>query len=357
MRARALAAVDDLQGARRALTECNDERSWTTAGCAAAIWAASRVGAADDPGLLIAMESWLEGSTVDGFVVAEGSPIAVRSQLEGLAALALGELDRAATSLRAAIPVGDARAPLWGALARLELARVLVTESQIHPPDPSIAEDATSPGAPSQANPGVDEAFRALVAARSFFAAGGYRHLEAAVDAVTRPAACAVAAPGVGHLVIGSDWSVGFGAMPPCSLGDRAGLHALRHLLVHRDRAVPAAEVAAVLDDEPFDLSEHLDGLLLARPELTPDDVLLVADDRTRSRVTKALRRTIDAVGGVHAALGAHLASSIRTGSLCRYAGSADLVWTLSPQEPQEPQEPLVPDAHAAQRARRRNGS
>ena len=51
--------------------------------------------------------------------------------------------------------------------------------------------------------------------------------------------------------------------------------------------------------------------------------------EKLRVRITKSLRRTIDVVGTVDAALGEHLASAVSTGRRCMYAPTDGVAWTV----------------------------
>jgi hypothetical protein len=190
---------------------------------------------------------------------------------------------------------------VWGAIARVEWYRIVETRRMI-------------------SGAGPDPAHRsALTAAQTFFAAGGYRHLAA------RSAEDAVAVH-TGALVPGSRWLVGFGAQPSVEVRDAKGLRALRHLVSRRGRPVAAVELDRIADGAD-ETAARLD-----LPDDIGDDARLAAtvrDDAARSRVSKLLRRTVDRLAEAHHALGAHLATAIRTGYVCVYLGDEQCRWRL----------------------------
>lgn len=317
IRARALVVDGRHDDARAALAQVGADGPVDTQDAAAAAWATSRVG---DPETARTVEAAL--ADVDpgpgGFVTVDDVPLAHRSFLDGLLAIAQGDLATADERFTEAVDGGDARAPLWGALARVELARVRWTTIDVAPYD-----DARH-GA------GADDARRLALAARTFFVAGGYRHLMSRTgDLFGDSTATDGAEPRLGHLVEGSTWSVGFGAQPPVRVAPTKGLVAVRHLIEHRDRVVTAAELDIVLDGGDHRVLDQ-GALVAAIQEGTTDATDLrtrLVDPRARSRTSKLLRRTIDRLGEEHSVLARHLASSVRTGYACRYVADPAVHW------------------------------
>lgn len=302
LRARALVVAGDGAGARRVIragtAEPPSERTSPGAvqGLAAATWAVSRVGPSSAPEVLRAqVDSLPEGFVLDGEL-----PLAPRSQLVGLLLAAQGDLAGARSELDAAVRTGDARSPLWGAIARVELARVLRCAQVV---------DGGATG---------DEVSAPLHAACTFFSATGCRHLErTARGLLEAPASGALTAPALGWFVGGARWTVGLGVQAPVQVDATKGLLALRHLIEHRDRTVPSVELSDVLDG--------------AAPRTAVDGVSHdgLFDERSRTRVSKLLRRTIDRITQVHPLLGCHLAARIETGYGCRYAAETGVHWRL----------------------------
>ncbi|MCB0978266.1 MAG: hypothetical protein KDB02_12490 [Acidimicrobiales bacterium] len=282
----------------------------------AAIWAASRVGGPTVLEVLASPEHDLQ----DGFVSHDGIPLGPQALAAGLLATIRGDLDEASTCLGEAVTVGDRRAPVWGALARVELSRVKWTAADLLPL--SDRGRATV----------VDEARRLALAARTFFVAGGYRHLVRSTASLFGSAeALDRAEPRLGHLVEGDVWSVGFGASPPVTVPTSKGLLALRHLLRNPGRQVPAMELDVVADGgDP----ERIDASRL-RAELEAGELeaselhRLLLDPTARSRTSKLLRRTVDRLGKAHPVLGRHFAATVRTGYACSYEGDFGVVWRL----------------------------
>lgn len=310
VRARALVGSGEPDAARALLAEriADDAAGgWTPQGLAAAVWAASRVGPHDAPAVLCSeLGPAADGVLVDGFLVDGDVPLAPVAQLRGLLAAASGDLDAAADELRDAAVVGDARAPVWGALARLELARVLVGT------DDDVGVRA------------------ALSSARTFFAAAGYAALLGRCDElVAAPDPLAIAAPRLGHLVAGQRWTVGFGVEPAVDVAATKGMVALAHLIRCRDRQVPAIEIDHVLAGRPS--AELVDELRVLASADDPDRMLTdrLSDDAARSRVTKLLRRTVASLGEQHRLLGTHLQASVSTGHLCSYDADAAVRWRM----------------------------
>jgi hypothetical protein len=266
---------------------------------AVAAWAASRVGGP----IVRSALARLEAVTSD--FLDDEVPIGPRQMYVGLLHAAQGDLTRAVDELRAAIGVADSRAPLWGALCRLELGRVLRT---------------------AEAVPiGVSSSAPVLTAARTFFGAGGYRSLLGRVDE-----ACATVSA---VIEVGSPGRVGFGVQPPTDIRASKGLVALRHLVANQHRVVSAAELAVVVDggDAARVASLLPAALLPASWESGDDDPdaaignatgtirAVLFDDATRSRMTKLLRRTIAKLSESHRLVAAHLDASVVTGHGCRY--------------------------------------
>lgn len=344
VRARALVVGGDAAGARRLLAERvagdggdgpagpdrrpvgtgvrgdrigDDGSGWTPQGLVAASWAASRVA---EPPVVTALERHA-AALGDGFVLDGTVPLAPAPQVRGLLAAARGDLDPALDHLDAAVELGDARAPVWGAVARVERARVMRSRALV---DGSSRADVELRGV--------------LISARAFFAAGGFAHLDRVAAAVVEDEpAHGLASPGLGHMVAGPRWVVGFGVAPPVAVDASKGLVALRHLVRNRHRGVPAVEVeqvlegdeeagaalAAVLDADAL-RAFGADGERGADPLAGLREQLL--DDRARSRVSKLLRRTIVRLGDVHPLLAAHLDARVGTGHVCRYDGDG-VVW------------------------------
>lgn len=343
---------------------------WSPQGLAAATWSASRVSAT---ALLDSLEAGIatvaEEATGE-FWIQDGTPLCTESALRGLLAVATGDLEQAVSHLEDAVAQGDRRAPMWGALARMELARVQLTMALAVTGVGSATSEGTHGAVSRHA-----AACRNLGVARTFFASGGYEHLSALAaelmqltgsptaecsedDRCPPPEFCGgghqhgPAEPTLGVLapeVFSSEslWTVGFGVQPPRDVATRKGLVALRHLIANRDRQVPAVEIAAVLEGTsneadptwiptnpvlPEVLAE-LDRLRcneLADPsELSAALRQLVYDNRERSRVTKLLRRTISGLADDHRSLAAHLDHHVRTGYLCCYSAPPQVRWIL----------------------------
>lgn len=276
---------------------------------AVAAWAASRVGGSIVPAALDRLASDTSEFLDDEL------PIGPRRLYVGLLHAAQGDVASAIDELHAAVVVGDARAPLWGALCRLELGRVLRT-----------AEAVPISGVPSSGP--------VLTAARTFFTAGGYRSLVGRVDDAGAPVpAC---------IELGPSGRVGFGVQPLVGVRGSKGLIALRYLIDHGNRVVPAAELAAVVDgrEVPADLADLAATWALGADD--PESRLAGAneairgvlfDDPTRSRMTKLLRRTIAKLSESHRLSAMHLDASIVTGHGCRYRPTGAAVhWRVQPR-------------------------
>lgn len=318
--ARRLVVAGDGGAARRLLAGL-DPATLSLQGVAAAAWAASRVGPRSVVGALTGVFRSGPDTLED-----DGIPLGPRDRYLGSLLAAAGDLDGAAEALRRAAAVGDVRAPIWGALARAELARVLQTASALGPGSPLGAVDG--------------ELRRASVAARTFFAAGGYRGLLTRFDReVGSPDHPGTAATGV--LWHADSWTGGFGVQPASAIGGGTGLRAIHHLLVHRDRPVAAVELGRVIEGgdgtEIADALAGVDPLALVLPRAggvlsarVAELRALVLDETVRSRVGKAMHRTIDRLAADQPVLAAHLAAAVRTGHVCRYDSPTPVEWVLS---------------------------
>lgn len=304
--------------ARAALGRLTDGGPVDPQDAAAAIWAASRVGDRAVADVLVDALTSFDPVGPDGFVVVDDVPLGHRAYLDGLLCVTIGDLDGADAALTEAVARGDERAPLWGALARVELARLRWTATDV-----LTVEDPCRTA-------GIDDARRLALAARTFFVAGGYRHLVGTTaDLFGDPLLSDRAEPRLGHLVEDASWLVGFGAQPPVRVSATKGLLALRHLIEHRDRAVTAVELDVVLDGGDHRALDH-EALLAAveAGEMAESDLRpRLLDGRARSRTSKLLRRTIDRIGDDHAVLARHLVATIQTGYACRYVADPAIRW------------------------------
>ncbi|MEM9515287.1 MAG: hypothetical protein AAGA42_10565 [Actinomycetota bacterium] len=289
-------------------------------GLAASAWTASRVG---DPDMLRMLDAAL-GSGPD-LLSGDGVPLGPRLRYLGVVRAARGDILDAIDVLRAAVAVGDQRAPLWGALSRADLARVVHSARAAG----VLPDDAAGAAA--------DEERRAATAARTFLAAGGYLGLSAQLEyALGRGDVVGDAA--TGWLSPGATWRVGFGVQPPIDITGSKGLRTLHYLVEHRERPVAAVELGLVADgDDPTAVAAALTGIDLAtlvdaRPAAvrgTEAESLrgMVVDDSMRTRVSKLLRRTVDRLADEHRLLGRHLAASVRTGHVCAYRPPLPTDW------------------------------
>lgn len=347
------------------LTACE----WSPQGLSAATWSASRVPATAVLSALRAGISTVAERTAEEFWIQDGTPLCTESSLRGLLAVANGDLQEAVSHLEDAVAQGDRRAPMWGAIARMELARVQLTMALAVP----HADTATGEGADGASSRHA-AACRNLGVARTFFATGGYEHLSTLSASLMQltgsPTEWSRDDPypppefsGGGHhhgpaeptlgvlapemLSSGSRWTVGFGVQPTRDVAARKGLMALRHLVANRGRRVPAVEIAAVLDGTyneadpswipmdpvPPEVTAELDRLGCderANPsELSAPVRELVFDNRHRTRVSKLLRRTISSLTGDHRSLAAHLDHHVQTGYLCSYSAPPQVRWIL----------------------------
>jgi hypothetical protein len=319
--ARSLAVLGRTSEACRALGDVDIDRA-PIVDLAAAAWAASRVGGPTVSSILARLRNQ-SSEFLD-----EELPVGPRRLYTGMLLGAQGDLRAAIDELTSAVTVGDARAPVWGALCRLELGRVLRTAEAV--PIGDVARSAP-----------------VLTAARTFFGAGGYRWLSARIDEVDGPVRAL--------LDVGRPAEVGFGVQPEHEIRTSKGLVALAHLIANDERVVSAAEVACVVDGGAAsdiasmtstawnagstDLDRHLDQQLDRPLDNGADGTTemlraVLFDETTRSRVTKLLRRTISNLNDVHPVIGAHLAASVVTGYGCRYRPTgAPVAWHI-PRRP-----------------------
>lgn len=315
VRARALVLAGDSAAAREVLVGAIDQML-SLQGLAAATWAASRVG----PSTAIEVLADRVAALPAGFLVADDVPLGSGRLLAGLVAAARGDLDVADAALADAAIEGDKRAPVWGALARLERARVLWCAAH-------IAEDHGG---------AATEARRALAACQAFFSAGGYHHLAAVTRAVSAPVVVGdIADPCLGHFVAGERWTVGYGVQPAVEVAPSKGLVALHHLLAARRGPVPAVVLDRLTRGEPVGDLASLDPEIIRSAGVEGGRILsaelraVLVDDRVRSRVSKLLRRTIDKLADLHPLLGTHLRASVETGYACSYRAAPEVTWRL----------------------------
>ncbi|MCB1272051.1 MAG: hypothetical protein KDB31_11530 [Microthrixaceae bacterium] len=371
LRARALICTGRPSEAAELLAHTDDASTWSTQELAAAVWSVSRVHV---EGLAEQLMGTVDSLRAD-FLCIDGTPLTPVESLRGHLAVARGDLRTAIAHFGAAVATGDARAPLWGARARLELARAEIT----------AAHCSTAAGATAH----LGAARRALVSARTFFAAGGSLHLLGEADRALQacagrphegtrpptdstsgrptdhtggdPRGGAAPQPASGHLLHTSggagtargSWVVGFGIQPSVEVPDRLGLHAVAELLRRPGAAIPAVllehrvaqrPARCATSRGPEDPDEPrtvlLDGLSAAFSTVGPDSVDLDAlttgdlaevlrDDRARSRVSKLLRRTISSLHEDHRVLAEHLSATVSTGHVCAYEPSPGVRWFL----------------------------
>lgn len=310
LRARALVASGHPDLARTLLDEFDVARV-SVQELAAVSWAVSRVGPA---GLARALLDLVE-SRAEKFLVDE-VPLGPTKSLVGLLRSTLGDLDGAVEAFEEAAFVGDARAPVWGALARLELSRVWRCRAAVA--DRSAATEAL----------GAAEQY--TLAARTFLIAGGY---QALIERANHDAAV------VGTFLQGDRWTVGVGVEPAVTIRSSKGLSLLHYLLANRGRAVSAVELKGVLDGaDAGELAALASVKLLGKGDANGSDVTtelreVLFDDAVRSRVSKLVNRTITKVAKSHRLLGSHLASAVSTGHACQYepAGVVEISWNLYP--------------------------
>jgi len=312
LRARALVASGHYDLARTLLDEFDVARV-SVQELAAVSWAVSRVGPA---GLARALLDLVE-SRAEEFLVDE-VPLGPTKSLVGLLRSTLGDLDGAVEAFEEAAFVGDARAPVWGALARLELSRVWRCRAAV-----------TERGAATEA---LGAAEQCTLAARTFLTAGGY---QALIERANHDAAVA------GTFLQGDRWTVGVGVEPAVTIRPSKGLSLLHYLLANRGRAVSAVELKGVLDGAAASELAALASVgLLGEADVNGSDVTtelreVLLDDAVRSRVSKLVNRTITKVAKSHRLLGSHLASAVSTGYACQYApaGVVEISWNLFPSD------------------------
>lgn len=304
--ARSLALLGRNAEARDALAVVDIEGA-AIGDVAAAAWASSRVGGPTVTSMLARLLDHPSEFLDDDI------PFGPRGMYAGMLRAAQGELHAAIEELTVAVSVGDARAPLWGALCRLELGRVLRTAEAV-----PIAD--------------VARAAPVLTAARTFFGAGGYRSLSERVG----EASGAVRA----QLEVGRPTRVGFGVEPGREIRSSKGLIALAHLVQNAHRVVSASELACVVDGgDPSSVAAMTSeasrsgstDLDVEDCETTEEIRAVLFDETTRSRVTKLLRRTISNLSESQPSVGAHLAASVVTGYGCRYRPTgAPVSWSTT---------------------------
>lgn len=309
---------------------------FTPQALAAASWAVSRVSC---PGLTASLPERV-GALAGGFVTDDGLPLGPGSSLVALVASAEGDIEKSLDFHDRGVLEGDRRAPVWGAIARLERSRVLLS-------DMCLRDDAADPAAVRES------ARRSLVSASTFFASSGHAHLAhvtASLMELCGPGPDdgyrynngeGVAEPALGYLRSGERCLAGFGVQPPVVVRHRKGIGAIRYLIANRHRQVPAVELDQVLAGPGSDAGggagvEVLEELQALRtdPAHDPEQLsehlrAIVFDDRVRSRVSKLLRRTISALGDEHPLLGEHLRVSVRTGFTCSYEAPPIVRWIL----------------------------
>ncbi len=328
VRARAMVAAGAIEEAREIIDRL-DLRRLTDGEALIAAWAVSRCGSASRAhDLLDRLTVVADDFVVDGVPY---GPVALGiGQLHGV----LGQVDDALEALRRAVSVADGRLPMWGALARVELARGLVCADAVD----------GRPGARLEAD-------RAATSALTFLTAGGYRALRARVEHDLDGCAPGGATSGVLHG--GERWTVGLGLQPSVEVEPRRGLVALQYLIAHRHRHVTAVELAMVIDgahiddvpelfrrraidaqislDDRFESTARRQG---ADPSDTDVVRALLIDESARSRVTKLIRRTVAFLATRHRLVGEHLAVAVTTGHQCRYTppGTGEVNWSLEPR-------------------------
>ncbi|MEQ8843110.1 MAG: hypothetical protein RIB98_19205 [Acidimicrobiales bacterium] len=309
VRARACVLAGD-EASATSLLEAADLTACTGQELTAAAWSVSRIGSRP------MAEALLEALRAQPSFLVEGDvPLGPRALATGPLLASTGDLHAAADVLREAVVAGDARAPLWGALARAELARVMLCAEVVGDP------------APTGAGQTVDQL---ITAAGLFFRAGGYRALLARTADLTHPdggVTVPLGAPMVGRLRPGPTWQVGFGVMGDVTLRASKGLGSIRHLVSHPGQPVPAAELDRLARGGEPDES-------LGRETIGDDASVAEIRDRlfdesVRSRVGKLIARTISRLEDDHPLLGRHLHTTVRTGHRCRYDPPADrrVIW------------------------------
>lgn len=272
----------------------------------AGAWAVSRVGprrAAED--LLAALDRSAP------FLFESDVPLGPSALAQGPLLAAMGDLDSAEARLNEAVEQGDRRAPVWGARARIELARIKMSRRAAGDLDAGLSAD-------------IDHL---LSSATLFFRAGGYHFMQTMTDELAATTEVpTLGAPNVGRLRPGRPWQVGFGVAADVAMRPAKGLTALRHLVENPGRPVPAVELDQLVNGGDVTLLDELRGRLADRdPEVSSDEYFsaeirsALFDEKTRSRVGKLLARSIRRVTDEHPLLGSHLSAHVRAGHLCRY--------------------------------------
>lgn len=274
----------------------------------AAAWTVSRVGPADVAAALLERLSDEPAMLTAGDV-----PLGPRALAEGPLLAATGELAAAEDRLREAVAAGDARAPLWGALARVELGRVLRGRLAIEAVDDAEATATLA---------------RLSQSAQVFFRAGGHQALSTEARTMLEPPAAgdvsAIGDPTSGWFVPGPTWTIGAGPAAPVRVSPTKGFAVLHHLVRHPERPVPAAVLGVVADGG--------DGDTVLRRWREGADTVTLDDEAQRSRVQKLIGRTITALAPAHPLLARHLAATVTTGRVCRYDPGVDdaIRWTIA---------------------------
>ncbi|MEZ5246596.1 MAG: hypothetical protein R2707_15970 [Acidimicrobiales bacterium] len=306
VRARAAAASGDEARAAALLADV-DLSAGDNQQLASAAWAVSRVGPPSmAETLLVALREQ------PALLVEDGVPLGPRALAEGPLIAATGDLDSAVVRLEQAIAIGDARAPLWGALARVELARI------------KLCAEVVGDAGPPTSGPAVDQL---LSAAGLFFRAGGYRSLLERTGRLTRPDEHIppLGGPTVGRLRPGRPWRVGFGVMGDVSQRESKGLAMLHHLVQNPGRPFPAIALDRLVKGGDIEA-------IMATSDAGVDEIRArLYDDAVRSRVGKLLSRTIKGIESDHPLLAGHLRATVRTGHACRYdpPGGRAVVWVV----------------------------
>lgn len=296
--------------ARRALATAPVPQRWTDHELAAAAVVLSRVGTPRS--IDAARDEFARRRLRPGGFLHEGDvPLGPVVLFEGMLAAAAGDAVAGEALLRAATRIGDERAPVWGAIARHELVRVLRDEA---------ADDPAGP---------TPECGAMTTTARMFFVSAGYDHRRRLLDEIGSAGTPGVAAPSVGTLVEGTAWSVGFGVQPAVEVAGSKGLRAIRYLIRHRRRRVPAVELDAALGDDPGLAVADLRERIARQAESGTDDDLrsVLVDDRVRLRTTKLVRRTMERLAVDHPRLGRHLRATVETGHSCAYLAGPHVRW------------------------------
>jgi hypothetical protein len=288
---------------------------------AATAWAISRVGPADLAAPLLDIIQRERGD----FLHAGEIPLGPKATTVGILQATLGRVEPAAGSLAEAVMVGDARAPIWGALARLEQARV------------ALCAEAAGVSLP-RCNVGAARlAENAITSARTFFLSGGYQSLLLRVEGLVGPPLSPAGdgsewlRPAVAHLIPGRQWTVGFGVQPPVPIRRSKGLMALHHLIENRHRVVSALELDRAVNGGDTEAVARLsEGLDIDSASAVGIHAQLI-DERVRSRVSKLIHRTISKLEADHRLLAVHLARSVSTGYGCRYrpTSQVEISWNL----------------------------